>query len=604
MENQQTIKKYEDLLRQYNILNQIAKTVASTLDLNRLLRVILTGVTLGDGFGFNRAFLFLIDRKQKNLIGKMAIGPGSEDEARTIWSEIQRRNISLEEILSSQKFETEYIHPTLEEKIKRIIIPINPDKIIFKCLEDGTPRNVNLTAQKSESEEYFITDSSLFEREILDYLNCPKFCLLPLISRTKKVGILIADNKYTGREITKDDLNFLFMLSQFAASSIRNTIIYNDLKDSLSALVRLNKQLKYMKNYNENIIESIPDSIIVIDSSLKITICNDKASRIIGRDKSDIIGRKVDAYNIHFNGINLVNELSSIMIENNVKGFYRVKVSINKTDLADIYNIILVPFKFSMDKSEGVIIIFDDVTKTVELERSLKEAKKFSQLGKLSATVAHEIRNPLVAIGGYAKRLKRKYTSEGKIDTQNLDVIIGEVERLENIVHDILDYVSERKIELKVMSFKKLLNECIDIAKISAEQNNIEIIINSGLELIESKNIKLRGSYNSLKQAFINVFNNAIEASKTNEIVKIDFSIDEDQSARWISTRVNNKSSIKSGSDLYNIFLPFYTTKAGGTGLGLSITKKIIEKHSGKIDVESDIEKGTTSTIKLPILKF
>src|SRR5665648_239012 len=124
MSAEEAIKNYQDILRQYNILNQIAKTVASTLDLNELLRIILTGVTLGDGFGFNRAFLFLIDRNAKQLSGRMAIGPSSTEEAWKIWSEVQQTNYSLEEFLNSEKFEIEKNYSALDEKIRQIIIPL------------------------------------------------------------------------------------------------------------------------------------------------------------------------------------------------------------------------------------------------------------------------------------------------------------------------------------------------------------------------------------------------------------------------------------------------------------------------------------------------
>jgi len=617
LDNQDIIRKCEDLLRQYNILNQIAKTVASTLDLNKLLRIILTGVTLGDGFGFNRAFLFLIDREKKKLAGRMAIGPGSEEEAWRIWGEIQYKSYSLEEFLSSEKIEYEQHNTALDDNIRKINITLDPEKVCSKCLEDGIPRNVDLTVTESQelhegscqsihdqSISYFITVKNLIDEELLEYVNYPKFCVLPLISRTKKVGILVVDNKYNRREITDDDIKFLLMLSQFAASSIRNTIIYNDLKDSLSALAKLNLKLNYLKEYNENIIESIPVSILVFDKSMTATVCNENASKIMKRDKSQIIGKKIDVHKIYIDGINLQDEINRVIGENKAEGFYRVKISINDKSLNNIYDIFLAPFKFSESVSEGVIIIIEDITRTVELENAVRESKRLSQLGKLSATVAHEIRNPLVAIGGYAKRLKRKFMDYGEVDSKSIDTIVEEVERLETIVHDILDFASERKMEFVEINLSSLLEKCIEFAKVAAEQNNIEIILNSGSEILESKNMLIKGSFNNLKQAFINVLNNAIEASSTKDIITIDILTEADELNYWIVIKINNRSELKVGSDIYNIFLPFFTTKTKGTGLGLTITRKIIEQHSGQINVESNAENGTTFTIKLPLLKF
>src|SRR4030043_1429509 len=115
--------------------------------------------------------------------------------------------------------------------------------------------------------------------------------MTPLISRTKKVGILLGDNKYNQREITEEDINYLLMLSQFSASSIRNTIIYNDLKNSISAMEKLNVKLSYLKDYNEKIIESIPVSIIVVDSNFTVTMCNENCGEIMGSNKDSIIGK-------------------------------------------------------------------------------------------------------------------------------------------------------------------------------------------------------------------------------------------------------------------------------------------------------------------------
>lgn len=604
MSAEEAIKNYQDILRQYNILNQIAKTVASTLDLNKLLRIILTGVTFGDGFGFNRAFLFLIDRNAKQLSGRMAIGPSSAEEAWKIWSEVQQTNYSLEEFLNSEKFEIEKNYSALDEKIRQIIIPVETGKLIAQCLEDGIPRNIDFT--RDEISGYnggFITDKNIIEQILLDCIDYPKFCMIPLISRTKKVGILIVDNKYNHREITEEDINYLIMLSQFAASSIRNTIIYNDLKNSISALAKLNVNLSYLKDYNEKIIESIPVSIIVVDSNFTVTMCNKNCEKIMGSNKDSIIGKNINLYQINMDGINLIDEVRMVMLEKKVEGFYKVSISINNITSENVFGITLVPFKFSEESPEGVVIIIEDITKTVKLEQALNEAKKLSELGRLSATVAHEIRNPLIAIGGYANRLKKKYIEGKGIDSKNLDIITDEVGRLEKIVNEILDYAAERKIEFFKVNIGKLLGECISLAEIAAERNNIEIIFDCGKDLIYESNLFVNGYQDGLKQAFINVLNNAVEASETRDKVKICVKIEETEAGRWISTSINNSAILQDMENIHNIFLPFYTTKTKGTGLGLAITKRIIELQNGKIEVESNIENGTTFTIKLPLLE-
>lgn len=659
MSAEDIIKDYQDILRQYNILNQISKTVASTLDLNKILKIILTGVTLGDGFGFNRAFLFFIDRHSKNLKGRMAVGPSSAEDAWKVWSEIQDKNYSLEEFLSSEKFESEQQFSALDEKIRNISIPVDKNMVIWKCLDDGIPRNIDLTspvpgseneaiinsAKDSEPTVLFgegqapgqdnliqaitVNDAALVDAGLAEYIDHPKFCIIPLISRTKKVGILVVDNKYNQREITSDDIKFLLMLGQFAASSIRNTIIYNDLKDSISALSKLNMKLNYLKDYNEKIIESIPVSIIVVDHNFTVTQCNENCGKLIGFEKETFIGKQISVHEITIDGVNLIDEIFKVIRENKAEGFYKVNMKINGKKTDEIFDIILVPFRFSEESPEGAVIIIENVTNTVRLEIELSNAKKLSQLGKLSATVAHEIRNPLIAIGGYAARVKRKFLEGDQTDIGNLEIIIEEVKRLERIVNEILDFAAGREIKFSQVNISNLLLECINFAKAAAEHSSIDIVFECGRDIVENANLHVFGSRDHLKQALLNILNNAIDASGKKDKIRICIATDGKDSCydytgsneadtsgfssifsgcrtegepECIIIYVNNSASLSNREDINNIFLPFYTTKTKGTGLGLTITKKIIEQHSGAIEVKSSIESGTTFAIKLPLL--
>ncbi|MCL4376837.1 MAG: ATP-binding protein [Actinobacteria bacterium] len=602
MDEQKTLNKYEDILRQYNILNQISRVVASTLDLNKILQIVLAGVTFGDGFGFNRAFLFLTGRESK-LVGKMAIGPESPEEAWRVWSDIQKKNYSLEEFLSSDRTNFEQ-NSLLNERTKQVSFTIDPDKLIARSLEDGNPRNIDLTQIHPPDNNNLVTDRSMIDEEILEFVGYPKFCILPLISRTKKVGILIVDNKYNNRDITKDDINFLFMLSQFAASSIRNTIINSQLRESLASLAKFNQQISYLKEYNENIIESIPVSIFVVDTNFKITACNENFAKIIQLPKSSILGININNLGLNIGEFNIFQEISNVMSDRKTEGFYRTKIEINNQVNDSLYDVILVTFKNSKDEIDGVIAIVEEVTKTVELERALKESERLSQLGRLSAIVAHEIRNPLIAIGGYVNRVRRKYSEGNGLNQEDMDIIINEIGRLENILNDMLDFASNRKTEFNQIDFGKLIQECISLVSVAAEKANVAMAVNCENGSIEESNIVIDGSYDNLKQAFINLLNNAIEASTSKDTVNVNIYTSDIDSQKMVEVKINSKSFLSGEKDLNDIFLPFYTTKVKGTGLGLTITKKIIEEHSGKIEVESNPEEGTTFTIKLPLLEL
>jgi len=131
--------------------------------------------------------------------------------------------------------------------------------------------------------------------------------------------------------------------------------------------------------------------------------------------------------------------------------------------------------------------------------------------------------------------------------------------------------------------------------------HNISVTLLSERNYPDNENIIIHGSYNNLKQAFINLLNNAIEASTSRQKISVDSKIIRENNEQWIEIKINNEAIIQNEKDINNIFTPFYTTKIHGTGLGLPITKKIIEEHHGNISVESNFENGTTFSVKLPL---
>ena len=596
----ETIKKYEDLLRRYNILNSISKIVASTRELNKILGITLKGVTFGNGFGFNRAMLFLIDERSNTLKGKLAIGTETAEEAWKVWADILQKNYSLEEFLSLEKLEEGELS-SLNQKILDISIPIKKGGIIEQCLNDGNPKNIDLTLNNMTDEDFMIKDPEIIEKDIIELVNHPKFCIIPLICRTKKVGIIIVDNKYNNREITREDCVFLMMLGQFAASAVRNTIIYDELKESLNKLANVNYQMKLLKEYNENILESIPLNVFVVDKDFYITACNNNFSKLLRMPKFEIVGKNIRNYNVKIGEYALVEEVENVLRNRDIKVFRNVRIKMFEKVSESVFDFTLVILKNSKDSIDGVIGILEDITRTINLEKSLEEAKRFSELGKLSAAIAHEIKNPLISIGGYANRIKRKYFQNNEFDANNIEIVISEILRLEKILNDILYYGSEKKIIYEDISLSILLKDCIKMAQISAELHNISVTLLSKNNYLANENIIIHGSYNNLKQAFINLLNNAIEASTSRQKISIDSEIIKENNREWIEIKINNESIIQYEKDINNIFTPFYTTKIHGTGLGLPITKKIIEEHHGTISVESNFENGTTFSVKLPL---
>ncbi len=265
------------VLRKLNILYQISKYISSTLDIDKVLRFILTGVTFGNGFGYNRAHLFLVDRKNKYLSGRMAVGPENAEDSANIWEDINEKDYSLEEFLEKQTG-NKSVPSQLDKKIKEIKIPISSDKLVAKSYKQNEIKNIDLDSGKYRKED--------FEKKLLDYIDYPRFCIIPLSSFKNPVGILIVDNKYNQRIITQEDINFLYMLSQQATLAIDNANAYQDLKKIIEKLVKVNEKINYLKEYNENIVENIPIGICVVNKEALIRACNSYFCRMFNKKKS------------------------------------------------------------------------------------------------------------------------------------------------------------------------------------------------------------------------------------------------------------------------------------------------------------------------------
>lgn len=569
-------------LRKLNILYLISKHVSSTLDLPRILRTILTGVTFGDGFGFNRAYLFLADSSQKYLEGRLAVGPDSYQDAHRIWQHIKQINCSLEDFLNHDSCQKGY-SSELDRQIKYIKIGLDSGKLAAQAYHKNKVINVDIDQPGFQGK---------VEPQLLSFIDYGKFCIIPLASFNRRLGLMIVDNKYNRREITAEDISFLGMLSQQAALAIENANAYHDLKHIVNRLVKVNEKIRYLKEYNENILQNIPIGICVLDTEFNINACNFSFCRMLSATRQQLLGRPVAAANLKIRGRNIKRLLKKVIKADKNRTLSRVEADLGHG--SKICNLNLSILKDSQSQTEGIIIIMDDITERVHLEETLEGLKKLAQLGEFAAHVAHEIRNPLAAIGGYARRLRKDHFKGAKTDTESMDIIIQEVERLENIVNQTLQYShSGKKEELKVISLGHILAQCVQITGAYARDRKLEIDVSSGLP--PGQELWVKGSPEKLKQAFINLIKNSIEASYSGEKISIQVG----SKAGWAEVRIRNRGSIIEKGDIDKIFLPFYSTKKEGTGLGLAITKTLITEHKGEIDVYSKKD-NTIFTIKLP----
>jgi len=266
--------------------------------------------------------------------------------------------------------------------------------------------------------------------------------------------------------------------------------------------------------------------------------------------------------------------------------------------------------------NRNVILTINDITKRKEAEAILKRdketfeklvkeksrdlfitqieldrAKRLSDLGLLSATVAHELRNPLAAIEMASYNLKRKI-SDPSI-ASHIKTIENKVGESEKIISNLLYYSRIKPPKLEKVRLDEIVIECINLAKKRFMKANLEVTY----DLKQIENLEIDIDPHQMREVFENVINNAFEAGKGKEgKIEILGRVD----GNYMEFTVKDNGEGIEEEILEMIFSPFFTTKAKGTGLGLTVCKQIIQLHGGTIEITSKKHKGTAVTIKLP----
>ena len=223
----------------------------------------------------------------------------------------------------------------------------------------------------------------------------------------------------------------------------------------------------------------------------------------------------------------------------------------------------------------------------------LLEAEKLAALGEMAAGMAHEIRNPLVSIGGFTRRLLKSMDQDSPHRVY-IEVIINEVTRLEKTLSEVLDFSRDTLGHLEERNLNDVLNEALYILRRDLKEENIKIVKDLNeipIVLIDERQIK---------HVFFNLFFNAQQAMLRGGLLLVKTYPTTISDRVYAACEVSDEGPGIAPEVLPNIFNPFFTTKDTGTGLGLSIVHKIISRHNGVIEVINGPDKGATFTIKLP----
>jgi len=357
------------------------------------------------------------------------------------------------------------------------------------------------------------------------------------------------------------------------------------LKEMLRERIR---ELEEIKKRYSVLVEYAGDGVIVIRKDGKISFVNSKLIEMLGYERNEILGSHFSRF-IAPEYIKITDERfhkrlkgekvpSTYEIELLAKNGEKIPVELNAT--AVIY--------------EGEIVdlvVLRDIRERKALQEQILKTQRLEAIKQLATMVAHDLRNPLAGIRNAAYYIKRKLGNVDQTIREMLEIIDREVVFANDIVNDLLDFASDRPLELKLESINSLIEETLRLIQIP---ENIEVI--KEFEEIP----KICVDANRLKRVFKNLIENSVQAMPKGGKLTIKTRKNEDS----VEIIFKDTGVGISKENMKKIFTPFFTTKAKGVGIGLSICKKFVKDHNGEIRVESEEGKGSVFTVILPIKKL
>ena len=359
--------------------------------------------------------------------------------------------------------------------------------------------------------------------------------------------------------------------------------------------------MKEPDRIHQNIFFSLIDGLILVSPSLSILHSNLAVEDLFHKSRDSIVNRPLDE--LFPRQSQLLDKVRKVLVTG---ACYHDVEANGARKTASIHfpaNLTLSPYLESDDSIQGVIILIKNMSLIRELEEQQRPADHLTNLGALAMGLAHEIRNPLGGIRGSAQLLR--HDIEKNAHREYIDVVINEVDRINLLVKRMMDLAKPIDLKLQKTNIHKVLEEILMLEKETLARKNgrFQQIYDPSLPLIEADE-------DQLKQVFLNLIKNAIEASRKGGIVQIVTRVSSGFAVKTPIASVPRQNIaveiIDSGEGMdeetqKKLFTPFYTTKSKGSGLGLPISLKIVEDHHGKIKVPSEKGLGTTVQVFLPI---
>ena len=410
---------------------------------------------------------------------------------------------------------------------------------------------------------------------------------IPCRAQKHTIAVLGLGKTVAGDLLSSEDVDLLETLAGYIGIAIQNARLYASLEQKAAEYERL-------KDFNENIVESISVGVLAVDLADRIESWNSQMEVMYALPRWQALARPLgEVFPAAF-----VEEFYRVRQTPGIHNLYKFRMETPAKETR-ILNVAIAPLVTRKFNVIGRLIIIDDITERVELETQLSQADKLSSIGLLAAGVAHEVNTPLAVISSYAQMLTKQLQGDPQKGPL-MEKITRQTFRASEIVNNLLNFSRTSGTEFADVDVNKVIHDTLALLEHQFKTSRIQI--NS--ELTKSLPL-ISGNPGRLQQVFLNLFLNAKDAMPEGGKLRIATS-----NGDGVSVLVSDTGSGISQEHIHRIYDPFFTTKAApresqgkGTGLGLSVTYGIIQEHAGKIRVESQPGEGTTFYLDFPMTR-
>lgn len=342
-----------------------------------------------------------------------------------------------------------------------------------------------------------------------------------------------------------------------------------------------------IRHIHESLIRHNPLAICAFDIDDLFTLVNAAYEQLTGYTEAELIGRsRLELWSLEDR--KLASQAMTNLCEENVKQTSEITLR-HKNGRKIEARSTIIPI-VAGDQTVGYFGMVTDITETKLAEEMLRTSEKLSAIGELAAGVAHEIRNPLTALKGFLQLIP----STDKPDMY-IQIMQEELGRIETIVSELLVLAKPQEVDFSDVDVRKVLHDVLPLVQAQADMKSIVLSTHFTKETLKTKGIS-----NHLKQVFLNIIKNAIEAADSGG--HVDIHLERAPEDGRLLVRIRDDGPGIPAEILSRIGEPFVTTKEAGTGLGLLVCKRIISNHEGRLDILSEVGQGTEVRITLPAI--